>query len=440
MAFSTDEQYNAHSRTILIKIDIFLDGEEETPVSVTRDNYLTDFTLLEEATSGDTPFDNVSSNEVSFSLSSPDGLFNPNNASGPYANKLVRGVLIRPYIKASLSDDWDALGKFYVTDWTAKVNADVANVVADDILYDIFSQPAVDIPVVKNQLAGDLYSRFFSLYNITPTIDAALTRVLAFSYINTDNKKFLTELTSSLLAVCSCNHEGSLTIVNLSASQPIRAILTDSDQLVTITTQISIASDYDTALLTYYVPFEGEEEKLLDLGSVTLPSGPSNQLFSLTKSPLVSLRRISLFGEEVLYNFSSVTGTSKTVSMQIINPDATDNIVRLEVRGTPLSSTEYSLGTSGSNTLKINNKYIQSHEIAQQYNGVLQRFTLNDLPVITATIRGNPTLHIGDKIRITSARFHTDFTGILMRQNFQYNGGLSSTISLLNAALVEVIS
>ena len=69
----------------------------------------------------------------------------------------------------------------------------------------------------------------------------------------------------------------------------------------------------------------------------------------------------------------------------------------------------------------------------------MDRFTSGVTPVLNATIRGNPNLQIGDKVRLISTRYGIDFTGILMKQQFDYDGGLSCDITLLNATLVEVV-
>ena len=133
MSYSPDSAYNNRSRRVYYKVDVFFNGRTEPPLEITRDNYLISSSLLEEATAGDTPFNNVSSNEVSFVLDNPKRIFNPTNMSSPYYNKMHRGVPVSVSIRCSEDDEWSPLGDFYVTDWQA--TSTTATVVADDVLY-----------------------------------------------------------------------------------------------------------------------------------------------------------------------------------------------------------------------------------------------------------------------------------------------------------------
>jgi hypothetical protein len=439
MAVSTDASYNASSRTIYHKVDIYLDGDSAAPLTVTRDNYMVTTSLLEEATSGDTPFDSVSSNEMTVNLNNENSLFTPTNADSEFYGKMKRGVKIIPYFRTSESDDWGQVGTFYVTDWSASPTSSVAVVTADDKLYNIFGQDAVDMPVVANMLVGDFYTSFFNLFGIVPVVDATVTASLIKAFNELGNKEFLSALSTAFFCICNCAHNGSVTIKELSTPQALRATITDADQVKTIDVKLSISSDYDSAYLKYYVPQESAEESVLNINEIDLDSESSPLTYTLDNKPLIRFKSISFSNNSVLFTFVSAEATSKTITIVLNN--VPDNITTsLNVNGIYLEKVGYEIGSQEQNPLSVDNVYIQDTQSAINYKAIMDRFAANMTPVIQATIRGNPNLQVGDKIRLISTRYGVDFTGIIMRQNFDYDGGLSCAVTLLNSALVEVVA
>lgn len=439
MAVSSDASYNASSRTIYHKVDIYLDGDSADPLSVTRDNYMVTTSLLEEATSGDTPFDGVSSNEITVNLNNTDSIFTPTNTGSAYYGKMKRGVKIVPYFRTSESDDWGQIGTFYVTDWSASPTSSVAVVTADDKLYNIFGQDAVDMQVTSDTLVSDFYASFFALFSVVPVIDATITASLAKAFNELGNKEFLSALSTAFFCICNCAHDGVVTIKELSTPQELRATITDADQVKTIDVKLSISSDYDSAYLKYYVPQESAEESVLNINEISLGSEDSSLTYTLDNAPLIRLKSISFSNNSVLLTFVSMAATSKTITIVLSDiPD--DTTTSLNVNGVYLEKISYEIGSQGENPLSVDNVYIQDTQSALDYKDIMDRFTASVTPVIQATIKGNPNLQIGDKIRLISARYGVDFTGIIMKQQFDYDGGLSCDITLLNSALVEVIA
>lgn len=439
MAVSTDASYNALSRTIYHKVDIYLDGDSATPLSVTRDDYMVTTSLLEEATAGDTPFDSVSSNEITVNLYNTGSIFTPTNTASPYYGKMKRGVKIIPYFRASELDDWGQIGTFYATDWSASPTASVAVVTADDKLYSIFGQDAVDLKVTSDTAVSTFYTTFFALFGIVPVVDATLTATLVKAFNELGNKEFLSALSTAFLCICNCSHNGAVTIKELSTVQSLRATITDADQVKTIDVKLSISSDYDSAYLKYYVPQESAEESVLSINELSLSSETTSLIYSLSSTPLIRLKSVSFNNNTVLISFVSVTSTSKTITIVLTDvPD--DTTTSLNVNGIYLEKISYEIGTQEENPLSVDNVYIQDTQSAIDYKAIMDRFAANVTPVIQATIKGNPNFQIGDKIRLISTRYGVDFTGILMKQQFDYDGGLTCDITLLNSSLVEVVA
>ena len=60
-----------------------------------------------------------------------------------------------------------------------------------------------------------------------------------------------------------------------------------------------------------------------------------------------------------------------------------------------------------------------------------------DVPVLEVSVRGNPLLEIGDAIHIGCPSKKVDFSGIIMRANYSFNGSLSCTLTLLNLDILK---
>ena len=51
-------------------------------------------------------------------------------------------------------------------------------------------------------------------------------------------------------------------------------------------------------------------------------------------------------------------------------------------------------------------------------------------------MRGNPKLELGDVIQVDSDKYNLHYKGLLIRQTFDYDGSLKSTITLLNTSIL----
>ena len=61
--------FDARERFILAKLEVYFDGLAHTPLTVNRDDYLVDFTLLEETgAESENPVGAISANELTFTL------------------------------------------------------------------------------------------------------------------------------------------------------------------------------------------------------------------------------------------------------------------------------------------------------------------------------------------------------------------------------------
>lgn len=117
---ATDLDYNADSRVIESKIEIFFDP---TPITVDKDDFLIDWDVLEEVgtDSNNNPIGDTSANDFSFSLFNEEGIFSPANTAGPYYGKIKSGVKVIPYLRTK-NTNWIQMGVFYVNEWNATID------------------------------------------------------------------------------------------------------------------------------------------------------------------------------------------------------------------------------------------------------------------------------------------------------------------------------
>lgn len=437
-----EEDYNEPSRCIVMKLDIFFDGLDKAPLEVTRDNFLIDVELLEEtcADSRD-PFGSVSSNELSFSLYNMDGIFSPTNTEGPYFGKIKTGVPVVAYIKPEherIDISYDKLGVFYITDWSAAITGVVANVVANDIIYSIFNTPQVTLPIVANGSMRQLFKDFFNAIGIEANIDEELTEKLLFAYCMDTNKDFLNKLSVGSQAYLFCDRHGVPRVEYARGPQEVKHTLTDADQIVNIASRQSILVEYTGAEVVMNKPQESAVESLLSISDLVVPAeGYQSTATAFSKQPVYKVTAAILSGSDSAV-LSDLVATCLTVMYSVENSSGADIENKLEILGTYLDNicSSYAFGEGA--LLSVDNIYIQTESYAEKFLRFLTAYVVNEVPVLELEIRGNPKYLPGDKIRVVSTKYNVDFTGVLIRQTFRYDGGLSSTIKLFNSEIMEV--
>lgn len=439
---ATEADYNAPSRSIQLKLDVYFNGLSAAPLEITRDNYLIDSDLLEEACAdASNPFGEVSANEISFSLYNEAGMFNPTNTSSPYYGRIRVGVPIKAYMRPSVADadvNWDELGTYYVSDWTSTITGTSAYVTACDKLYDVFSLPQVKLPVVANMSMHDLFVSFFKALDIDVEVDERLVEELVYAYSIDKNLDFLNKLSIGAQAFVFCNRQGLPTVRYARGEQEVAHTLRDTDQIVSISSKQSALLEYDGAELIMNEPQQTTETKLLSMKDLVVPPGTyKSDLTTFSDMPVVKLMKASLIGTGRL-RLSDVKATSVDTTFSIVNEGTSDVTCGFEMYGTCIETVSSTFASSGNNPLSVDNIYVQKRDYAEKFQRFLQAYVTNNVPVLELSIRGNPKYQLGDKLRIISEKYNIDYTGILLRQQFKYNGGLSSTIKLFNSKILEV--
>ena len=441
---ATDEDFNAHSRCILLKLDIFFDGLQKDPLTVTREDYLIDADILDEAGAEDNnPLGAISANELSSSLYNEDGIFSPTNPESPYYGKIKVNVPIIPYMKPDMDDgtevNWIKMGVYYVSDWNATVTGAAASITANDKLQQVFLEPAPVIPVGLNRTQAAFFQEVFDALGYAAKISQDLNATLLYTFTEGEQKKFLQEMLQGAIAYCTCDKNGGIVIEPLDSTRPLRATITDADQIISVDAEQSIVKTYGGVELTYVLPQLTEAIQLLEIKEANVPAGIfTHNKVAFSKGPAKVITNVCAITENKEVAIVDYVNSPWDITLITKNESTTKATSDLAVYGIAVDFVETILTDNVSNVLKVKNRYIQSTEYAIKYKEMLEAFVNSDMPTLTLQVRGNPLLNVGDKIRVQSERYNLDFTGVLQRINYKYVGSLSCEITLLNSAILEV--
>ena len=440
---TSDDVYNSETRYVEQKAIIYFSSSNV--LSITRDNYLVTSSMLEEAhsQSGSVPFGGVTSNELSLELLNENGIFSPTNKTSPYYGLMKKGVkielFIRPVVETEDEEqqyEWDPLGVYYVTDWQAKATGLIATVIANDQLYKAFNKDLKTLSICRDMTQKEFYQYIFNNLNIKGDIDDTLNAVLKYAYINQETKELLSTLNLSALADCFCKHDGTIKVQDLVNVGEIRATITDANQIISANIEQSLVYNYDGVNITYNLPQESDPVNVLSLKDVVVPEGISERNnVSLTGTPLLRLCYSILKGAKA--RITNLTATTFTIDITIENEgeEATDCLI--DIYGTTLVNNEMTIGLETENPLAINNQDIQGENYAQMIYSRLKAYITNQLPILELEVRGNPKFELGDIIQADSDKYELHYTGILVKQVFDYDGSLKSTITLLNTSILK---
>ena len=439
---TTDDNYNASTRYLEQKAIIYFSSSNI--LEITRDNYLISSSALEEAhsRSGSVPFGGVTSNELSLELLNEGGIFSPTNNKSPYYGLMKKGIkielFIRPVVESENEDEqyeWDPLGVYYITDWQAKVTGLIATITANDKLYKAFSKDLTALSISRNKTQKEFYEYIFDNLGLQGDIDKTLNTLIRYAYIDRSTKELLSMLNMSALADCFCKHDGTLKVPHLTNIPALRATITDNDQVLSVKIEQSLDYDYDGVNLVYNLPQESNVQCVLSLKDMIIPKGISKRNnVSLTGTPLLKLCYSILSG--VKAHISSIEATPVSVNFSIDNPEIETEDCTVDIYGTLLVNNEVTLGKEVENCLVINNLYIQESTYANIVYNHLNAYIRNLLPILELEVRGNPRLELGDVIQVDSDKYNLHYKGLLIRQTFDYDGSLKSTITLLNTSIL----
>lgn len=438
MRQSTIADYNSKDRVLEFCVDIYFNGASQAPLHCTRADYLIDCDVLDEACSDtDTFIGAPSANEASFQLFGSSGLFNPLNESGIYYGKITTGVMLKVYcrpIDTTEECTWDQLGEYYVSDWQTDLTGITANVTALDKLSSVINNGKTKVPVVANQSYEDLIRSFMQANAITPTVVGNLSELLTYGFISGTNSDFLSAFSVGALAFIYFNHTGSLQVLDIDRQQSIAFTITDNDQIVSVKSTQSILNKYSGVSLQYVKAQLSDEVELLNnrqqLKATQYIDAYNNQIFS--KEPVYGITRTAIRSDSDIM-LTGYTASSSDITYELVGQP---QLFDISLFGSFVEFIDIELADNSDSNLYVKTKYVQNEAYATHLKALLNKFISMPVPILELDVRCNPLIPIGAKLHVVSQMYNIDFTGILIRQTFKYDGGLSGTMTILSSEIV----
>ena len=441
MRAATDADFNNADRYLDLKLEIFFSGLSGAPLTVSKSNFLIDVDWLEELSAdSSSPFGVVSSNELTFRLYNENGMFSPTNVASPYYGEIRTGVPVALHIRPITADEveWTQLGMYFITGWDAQLTGSHADVRANDIWYFMFNNPMINYPVTKNISYSTLLTEVFALLGHNVSIDTSLNTVLPYAFISKSTKTFIKDILAASLSYATCSKSGQPIIEAFLKTRVLRATLTDNNQIKSAVSKQSITKAYDGVALSYVIPNLSSHAELIAISNLTVPVGTFTVSgMEYKHNPVWDVNTVLVrdaTGKVRLINYSS---TQDTLSITVNNTGTIPIDISVYAYGMHVELASVALTDNGSSLLKVNNNFIQTISYANIVKGVLQSYISQDVSSLSVDVRGNPLLNLGEKIKLYSAMYNIDFTGIIQRLKYTYNGGLDCSMTVLNANIFE---
>lgn len=443
MRESTAQDYNAETREIEFRVDIYFDGLSQEPLSTTRDDFLIDLDLLDEACSdGDLFIGTPSANELSFTLYSERGTFNPTNTTGTYYGKIKVGVPLRVFCRLVVPEgeepfEWDKLGIFYVADWSTDITGITADITAEDNMYNILNGRQTRLDIQPNCAMLTFIQDFFRQNGLNIIVKGVFSQTLPFAYLNEANDLFIRDISTGALAFIYIDHNENIVVQAIDNVQEVDHELTDNDQIISISAKQSVVSSYRGVSVTAQKPQISEEVEVLSNRTQEIDSYGTVKMTNqgLAKTPLFALSH-SEIKSDADCRLVNIDASVFDANYEVHNNTDLATTFAMSLFGYILEFTPVTFADDTDDLLKIDNIYIQTEEYAKHIQDLLRKYVSLSVPVLELEIRGNPKYQVGDKVHIHSENYNVDFTGWLIRQQYKYDGGLHSTIKVLNSAII----
>lgn len=434
----THADFNAISRQLFMKLDIYFDA---TPLTVTRDNFLVDLGILEDTgVAVANPLGAISANELAFKLFNTDGIFAPTNVNSPYYGKILVGVKIVPYISAD-TIDWLQMGVYYVSNWNTTLTSSTVSVTAHNNIRKVLNGKRPHYPV-RNKVPFDTFfqSVFEAMGQQLKIIDS-IPEEVEWAYIKEAPKSYLSEMAKGAIAICTTNRYGENILRSWKFDAQRAVFITDSDQIKTINLRQSVLKTHEGVELTWTLPVPTLQEEIQRITELWIPSGRTTfGPFNFSKIPVRFITWMAIntqTSKEIkpwLIQVESFSSTTEEFTFTVFNHGEALEATAI-CYGMAVDLLDSVLTDNTETLLKVKNTYIQSPSAAETYKRRLNHFVGSQMPTIELEIRGNALLNIGDSVIAYSEMYDFAFAGIIQKMDYNYNGGLSCKMTLLNAEI-----
>lgn len=440
MLTTSEALYNSIDRAIEFKLDVYFDGNSNAPMEMLRSNHLVDLTILDEACyNGDTYMGVPSANELTATVYGSNGIFNVFNTSSPLYGKIKTGVKVCAYVRLiqlddSLDDyDWDPIGIFYISDWSSDLTGNTASLTATDKLADCITDTVTALSVAKDTTYLSYLSAFLLSKGIAASIKTSASEDLPYGYIDGSDSEFLKDFSYASQLFVYCNHLGNVEVRHALINTGVTThYLDDTNQIVSISSKQSVVLDYTDAYVSTYHTMLTEQTVLLELKDISVHNGDTLHYTNVAfnNSPVYSVIALHVdCASGTTVDITNVQANPTSISFDVECTQGIDNI-SITIIGTAViaSRTE---AQNNATTKSIDCKYVEDQTRATQLSTVATSYLTEPFSTLELEVRGNPFYEIGDLACISSDTYGIEFTGIIIRQDYKYDGGLSAKLTVL---------
>lgn len=426
-------------RTVIGKLEIYFNGENNSPEVLDRST-LIDMGILEEAAADSSnPLGVVSSNELTATLHNPNGLYTISNAESPYFGKIQHSLLMKPYLGVDIGNgevEYVPMGVFWSDDWNSPGDAVETRVTAHDILYKL---GRLDTPYIRVQCNMDIKLIFKALFYALGLadndflIDPYISCILPYAWLPEQTvKQTLQELCTLANCSVSTTRYGKIYVRSNTSNTNIVDTLTDTDQIITATNEQTYNSLENQINLTYNLIQRSDVVSLLELDNLQLTNGTySVAKVNFQNNPVLKVSYVQVEGSDTAV-VSNLQYDSEQISFDI--SDSASSTVKVIVMGVYLVTNQSSLKVQddvlvnemGPLPISVDSALIQQVDMANTIGQEMLRVVARKNSKYVLSLRGNPALEILDSIAITDAAEKINGAVVtIRRQQFVWDGSLS---------------
>lgn len=412
--------YTDISRQVYMRVTI----QFPTPLVATIDDYLVDVYWTEETGSpSHYPYGSVTADRASITLYSPKGLFDPNNSASEYFGSIKRGLKVFIEIKTH-STDWLNLGTFYVQDWSYSSASGTASIDVVDKIQDKLkdSEPTPNI-LLDVGLKGACES-----------LGIIAEDLVTFKSFSTDKSwsETVDLICEATRCFCTTDRQDNIVMRRPVLSAPYN--IDDDTLLISIKNKSNLPTSSGEIVIEYGVPQIERNVPALQLNNVEIIEG-TNELGTFQ----TSVKHVLHYSVGHISNVPSAkifySGTANNINLTV--ESLSEGLADITIRADVINYVMKQLGNTADNSSAIYSNYLVQDEISARYLRDMYRAFVNlEAPVLEIVTRGDPTLLVGDTVKLSSTKYNTDFEGIVIRHEYKYTGSLTCTTTLLHKEVV----
>ena len=441
--YTFNQAIMANTRNISAKLEIYFDGLDQDPVTLTKEQVMTVKLLEELQADNGKPLGAISSNVLDAVILNSKGIFTPTNKTGLYHGKLVPQVPVKAYVVAWVKADQYteiALGTFYSDDWKSPNSKLETSITCYDRLYALAQKAMPTVKTQRNTSIKKLFVLVFELLGLTSAdyhIDPAIDIPLDYGWLPQGTVgKALQWLAEAGLCIVYVDRYNIIQVKQLDFIQRAQYTLTGEAQLTDNDIPTSYTSVYSKLNMNYYIPTLGAPESLVNISGTTIPAGVTTlKAVAFSKGPVALIDYAALIGTKHA-SIKVIQNTSWDVDLEITNAGdeekCTVAVFGRIVNTTCIPIVQEDLALKaiiGEKAYSVENPLIQDVAYATQYGTILFRLVTNPNSRVKIDTRGNPQIELGNVVAVRdSSSPVADVTALAMRLSLTLDGGLEETL------------